>query len=512
METITLRPGHVTLDALRLIARTPARIAVDPASRADVEAGADAVARIVASGHAAYGINTGFGRLAQTRIPPERVKELQRNLVLSHATGTGPLLDDSIVRVILALKAVSLARGLSGVRWTVIERLVACCNAGVLPEIPGKGSVGASGDLAPLAHVAAALIGVGKARVDGRSVPAAAALAAAGIAPLDLGPKEGLALLNGTQVSTALAVHGLLAAEDCFAGAIVAGALTVDAIKGSDGPFDARIHAARGHPGQVAVAAALRRLTHGSAIRESHVDCTKVQDPYSARCQPQVMGAVLDSMRHAAGVLAIEASAVSDNPLVFPDTGEVVSGGNFHAEPVGLAADALAVAIAEIGALSERRIAMLTDASVSGLPPFLVAEGGVNSGFMIAHVTAAALASENKVLAHPASVDSLPTSANQEDHVSMATFAARRLGDMADNVAAIVGIELLAAVQGIEFHRPMRSSAILEDAIGLMRNRVARWDRDRFFAPDIASAKELVAAGEFRRFCDELLPSRATAR
>jgi histidine ammonia-lyase len=356
----------------------------------------------------------------------------------------------------------------------------------------------------------AAMMGWGRVRKDGRIMPAAEGLAAAKLAPLVLGPKEGLALLNGTQVSTALALHGLIAAGNVFAAAIVAGAMSVDAAMGSDTPFDARIHALRGHAGQVDTAAAYRRLLAGSEIRASHlVDDDRVQDPYSLRCQPQVMGACLDVMRAAAATLLIEANGVTDNPLVFPDSDETLSGGNFHGEPVAFAADQLALAIAEIGALSERRIALLIDASISGLPPFLTAASGVNSGFMIAHVTAAALASENKSLAHPASVDSLPTSANQEDHVSMATFAARRLGDMADNTAGVVAIELLAAAQGIDFRRPRRSSARLEEAHAVVRRAAAHLDGDRFLADDIEAVTPLVRGGEFARFCPGLLPGAA---
>jgi len=401
------------------------------------------------------------------------------------------------VRLILALKASSLACGYSGVRWEVIELLVRLANSGIVPSIPGQGSVGASGDLAPLAHLASVLIGEGEARVNGQLMPGSAALATAGLQPVELAPKEGLALLNGTQVSTALALAGLFAAERALSAAFVAGALAIDACLGSDTPFDSRIHAVRGHRGQTDAAAIYRSLLHGSAIRDSHKDCPRVQDPYSLRCQPQVMGACLEQMRAAAAVLVTEANAVSDNPLVFAETDEILSGGNFHAEPVAFAADNLALAIAEIGALSERRIALMMDANLSGLPPFLVQDGGVNSGFMIAQVTAAALASENKSLAHPASVDSLPTSANQEDHVSMATYAARRLGTMAANTARIVAIELLAAAQGIDLRRPLKTSAVLTKAIALVRSDAAFWDRDRAFAPDLEAIRKRVERGDF---------------
>jgi len=402
----------------------------------------------------------------------------------------------------------SLARGYSGVRPLIVETLIALYNAGIMPAIPAQGSVGASGDLAPLAHMTLAMLGVGQVRHNGELVDAGDALRAAGVKPVVLGAKEGLALINGTQVSTALALHGLFMAERLLEAAMVTGSLSVDAARGSDAPFDARIHAVRGQPGQIAAASIYRELVAGSAIRASHlVGDERVQDPYSLRCQPQVMGAVMDLIANAGRTLLIEANAVTDNPLLFLDDaggGDIVSGGNFHAEPVAFAADTLALAIAEIGALAERRIALLIDANLSGLPAFLVREPGLNSGFMIAHVTAAALASENKSHAHPASVDSLPTSANQEDHVSMATFAARRLDQMAHNTAVIVGIELLAAAQGIEFHRPLQSSQHLEHVHAQLRGQVAPYDADRFFAPDIEAARKLVVDGALSASCKEL--------
>ncbi len=505
-EPLTLTPGQITLPQLRRIAGGGVVAGLDPACREGVEAAARLVGEIVAEGRAVYGISTGFGALAHRHIERADLRDLQHNLVLSHCTGTGAPLSDGVVRLVLALKAAGLARGHSGVRWELIDALLRLGEAEIYPVIPSKGSVGASGDLAPLAHLSAVLIGVGEVRCRGEVLPAAFGLKRAGLKPLELAPKEGLALLNGTQVSTALALAGLFAAGDVFAAATVAGALSTDAAKGSDTPFDPRISALRGQPGQIAMAAAYRGLLDGSRIRDSHIDCSRVQDPYSLRCQPQVMGACLDQIAHAGEVLEREANAVTDNPLVFPADGEVLSGGNFHAEPVALVADGLALAIAETGALSERRVALLVDPAFSGLPAFLVAEGGINSGFMNAQVTAAALASENKSLAHPASVDSLPTSANQEDHVSMAPFAARRLADMAENTAGIVAIELLAAAQGIEFHRPLKSSAKLEDAIAAVRGRAAPWQRDRFFAPDIDAARELVAGGLFRGYVAGLLP------
>jgi len=504
MPPVLLRPRELTLAQLRQLWTAPETLALDPAAKGAVDAAAATVARVVAEGRTVYGVNTGFGLLARTRIDTPRLAELQNALVRSHAAGTGALLDAASVRLIMALKAVSLACGHSGVRWELIELLVRVANAGIVPCIPAQGSVGASGDLAPLAHLALVLIGEGEAIVDGNVLPGAEALRSAGLSPVVLGPKEGLALLNGTQVSTALALVGLFAAERAFAAAMVAGAMTVDACLGSDTPFDARIHAVRGHRGQVDTAATYRALLAGSGIRASHVDCTRVQDPYSLRCQPQVMGACLDALRGAAATLVTEANAVSDNPLVFAETGDVLSGGNFHAEPVAIAADVLAIAIAEIGALSERRTALMMDGQLSGLPPFLVVDGGVNSGFMIAQVTAAALASENKALAHPRSVDSLPTSANQEDHVSMATNAALRLGPMAGNLAAIVAVELLAAAQGIDLRQPLVTSAPLRDAHAQIRAVAAHWDRDRVFAPDLQALRAQVERGAFVAYAPDL--------
>ena len=494
-DTLTLSPTDADLGWLRRVHAGGVRVQLADAVRPGVQAARQAVQAILAHGDVVYGINTGFGKLAQTVIAPERLAELQRNLVLSHAVGTGVPLAAPVVRLVLATKALSLARGHSGVRLELIEALLALLNAGLLPRIPAKGSVGASGDLAPLAHLACVLIGQGQCETpEGQVLDGAAALRRIGRAPFVLEPKEGLALLNGTQVSTSLALHGLFGAESVFVAGLTAGALSLEAIQGSVKPLDARIHAARGQPGQIAVAAALRELLAGSAIVSSHEHCGRVQDPYSIRCVPQVMGACLDSFSHAARVLVIEANAASDNPLVFTDTGEVISGGNFHAEPVAFAADLIALAVAEIGAISERRTALLLDSGLSGLPPFLVRDGGVNSGFMIAQVTAAALASENKSLAHPASVDSLPTSANQEDHVSMATFAARRLSDMVDNTATVVGIEAMAACQGIELKRdharPVRSSDVVEQVFSDIRARVAFIEQDRYLAPDIEAMRE----------------------
>ena len=500
MPSLNLVPGAVSLAALRALCADWHAVSVESTARTGVDAAAATVSEIVAAHRTVYGVNTGFGLLARTRIDDARLAELQRSLVLSHCAGTGPLLDDATVRLIVALKIASLARGHSGVRWAVIEALVQMHNRGVVASIPAQGSVGASGDLAPLAHLSAVLIGEGIARIGGQSMRGGDALANVGLKPLVLAPKEGLALLNGTQVSTALALGALFATEAAMAAAFVAGAMSVDACLGSDVPFDARIQALRGHRGQIDAAAVYRDLLAGSEIRASHAQCHRVQDPYSLRCQPQVMGACLDQVRNAAAALLIEANAVSDNPLVFPEAHAILSGGNFHAEPVAFAADNLALAIAEVGALSERRTALLMDTHLSGLPPFLVEDGGVNSGFMIAQVTAAALAAENTALAHPRSVDSLPTSANQEDHVSMATGAASRLAPMAGNTAAIVAIELLAAAQGIDLRKPLQTSSRLQEALALVRESAAFWDRDRAFAPDLAAMRARVEAGAFRRF------------
>ncbi|MEI8264716.1 MAG: histidine ammonia-lyase [Betaproteobacteria bacterium] len=495
--SVILKPGAFTLDDLQALHRGGLHLELDPAARPAIEASAAVVQRTAAGQAPVYGVNTGFGKLASTRIGAEDLATLQLNLIRSHSVGVGQPMAPAVVRLILALKAASLARGHSGVRPVVMDTLLAVFNAGLVPWIPEKGSVGASGDLAPLSHLTLTLLGEGECWVDGLRRPAAEMLKAHGIAPLQLQAKEGLALINGTQASTALALHALFSFEPVLEAALVIGALTVDAARGSDGPFDPRIHALRGQPGQIDVARCYRALLQGSDIRSSHREGDdRVQDPYCLRCQPQVVGACLDQLRHAALVLLRESNAVTDNPLVFAEDGQMISGGNFHAEPVALAADAMAVAIAEVGAIAERRIAMLIDANVSRLPPFLCADPGLNSGFMIAHVTAAALASENKSLAHPASVDSLPTSANQEDHVSMATFAARRLQPMIANVAHILAIEWLAAAQGIEFLRPLTSSPPLEQAHALLRARSPAVMQDRYLAPDIEAAVAGVTGGQ----------------
>src|SRR5450631_1442493 len=508
-DIVQLRAGGLDLPMLRRIYERPTALRLSAHDRSRIAEASALVDKIIAIGDAAYGINTGFGLLAQTRIPAEQLELLQSNLLLSHAAGVGEALPDAVVRLILALKINALARGHSGITMGVIDALLALLEHEVYPVIPAQGSVGASGDLAPLAHLSTVLLGIGQVRVRGVVHPAADGLRAAGLKPLKLRAKEGLALINGTQVSTALALAGLFGAEDVFAGAVVAGAMSVDALKGSDSPFDERIQQVRGQPGQIAVAREYRSLIAGSAIRASHLDCSRVQDPYSFRCQPQVMGACLDLVRNVAATLEREANAVTDNPLLFIDGGDVLSGGNFHAEPVAFAADTLALAIAEIGSLSERRLAVLVDPKLSGLPPFLVANSGVNSGFMIAQVTAAALVSENKTIATPCSVDSIPTSANQEDHVSMATHAARRLTRMVDNAAGVVGIELLAAAQGIDFHRPTRSSAALERVHAGIRSDVPFYAVDRYFSPDIEAAQHWVKSRRFSPLVKRILPSRA---
>ena len=514
MSNLSINPGSMTLAQARQVFEAPLRVTLPDSADAAIQRGVDCVNRVVAEDRTVYGINTGFGLLAQTRIDHDNLEELQRSLVLSHATGVGEPMEDALVRLIMVLKVNSLARGFSGIRREVLDALLALVNAEVYPHIPLKGSVGASGDLAPLAHMSVVLLGEGKARHRGEWIPARQALEIAGLQPLRLAPKEGLALLNGTQVSTAYALKGLFEAEDLFAAATVCGALTMEATLSSRSPFDARIHDARGQRGQIDAAAAYRHLLgERSELSDSHAHCDKVQDPYSLRCQPQVMGAVLTQIRQAAEVLAVEVNAVSDNPLVFSDEGDILSGGNFHAEPVAMAADNLALALAEIGSLTERRVSLMMDTHMSQLPPFLVENGGVNSGFMIAQVTAAALASENKALAHPHSVDSLPTAANQEDHVSMAPAAGKRLGEMADNVRGILAIEWLAACQGLDFrvdgsgHR-LTSTPRLEQARKALRGQVDYYDRDRFFAPDIESATRLLTSRVLNALVPvELLPS-----
>jgi histidine ammonia-lyase len=470
---------------------------LDPSFWPRVEAASAIVARAADAQAPVYGINTGFGKLASKRIPPDQTTLLQRNLIVSHCCGVGLPTPEPIVRLMMALKIVSLGRGASGVRREIIEQLQAMLARGICPLVPQQGSVGASGDLAPLAHMTAVMIGEGQALVDGKIVPSRDALAAANLAPITLGPKEGLALINGTQFSTAYAISGVLRAHGLLCATLVTGALSVDAAMASTAPFRAEIQQLRGHVGQIAAGATLTTLLEGSDIRMSHLEGDeRVQDPYCLRCQPQVAGAALDLLTQAARTLTIEANAVTDNPLVLVETGEIVSGGNFHAEPVAFAADQIALALSEIGAISERRIATLVDPALNfGLPPFLTPDPGLNSGFMIAEVTAAALYAENKQRAAACSIDSTPTSANQEDHVSMAAHAARRLSDMADNLAAILGIELLVAAQGIGLRAPHTTSPALAAVIAVLREQVPALGGDRYMADDLAKATALVAAG-----------------
>ena len=507
LEPLKLGSRALRLKDLRRIYLGPVTVALDAQALAAVEQAHAATVRIAAADAPAYGINTGFGLLANTRIPPAQRTLLQRNIILSHAAGVGPLLDDGIVRLTLVLKLASLLQGFSGVSVPLVRFLETLINKGLYPCMPAQGSVGASGDLAPLAHLSLAFLGQGQIRRRGELLSAGEALAQEGLAPPALGPKEGLALLNGTQVSTALALAGLFELETVFAGAIVSGTLSLDALQGSDAPFDPRIHNLRGHEGQARVAQLYRSLMEGSQIRESHRTCTRVQDPYSLRCQPQVMGACLDLMSQQAATLATEANAVTDNPLVFPDTNEVISGGNFHAEPVAFAADVLALACAEIGSITERRVALLVDPKMSGLPAFLTPESGVNSGFMMAQVTAAALVAENRMLVHPASVDSIPTSANQEDHVSMATHGARRVLVMAQNALNVVAIEFLAACQGLDLRAPLKTSAALQRAYDALRLKVPFAPQDRLMALDIDAAAAVLRRPDVQTLADSLLPS-----
>ena len=520
MKKFTIKPGQLTLKDCRFIFENDVQFELDSSCYDQINRAAEAVQQVIDDKRTVYGINTGFGLLASTSIPDDKLQLLQESLVLSHAAGIGKALDKSTVRLLIALKISSLSQGYSGIRLQVIKQLLKMINKDIYPVIPVKGSVGASGDLAPLAHMSCMLLGIGEVFYKSRRMTAIEALKQTGIKKLELAAKEGLALLNGTQASTAIALRGLLQAENCFASAVISGALSVDAALGSIAPFDQRIHKARGHLGQQQTASAYLDLLQGSEMLNSHADCDKVQDPYSLRCQPQVMGAILDQIRFQASILLIEANAVSDNPLVFTDStnsanvnsnnSDIISGGNFHAEPVALSADSLAIATSEIGAISERRIALLLDKHLSQLPPFLVNDSGVNSGFMIAQVTAAALASENKTLAHPASVDSLPTSANQEDHVSMATFAARKLVEITDNVAGVVAVELLCAAQGVELRAPLNSSKKCQKAIKLIRTKADHYEKDRYMASDIEGLKELVLEGCFNSYPDFLdLPSLA---
>lgn len=493
-DKLTLTPGKTNLAELCRIYRQDVAIGIDPACKARVDAAAAVVARAATGEAAVYGINTGFGKLASTRIPTDQTSQLQRNLILSHCCGVGEELPAAVVRLIIVLKMISLGRGASGVRWQLIERLQAMLQLDLMPLIPGQGSVGASGDLAPLAHLTAVMIGEGHAHFQGRRMSGADALEAAGLEPLQLGPKEGLGMINGTQVSTALALAGLFDSWSLAQTALISGALTSDALMASTAPFRPEIHALRGLRGQIDAAMALRQLLSGSAIRESHRDDDeRVQDPYSVRCQPQVMGACLDQFRQVAVTLEIEANAVTDNPIVIVEDGSILSGGNFHAEPVAFGADQCALAISEIGSITERRIAITVDPAQNfGLPAFLTPDPGLNSGFMIAEVTAAALMAENKHRSMPCSIDSTPTSANQEDHVSMACHGARRLTEMNHNLAHIIAIELLVSTQGVEFRAPISTSKPLQRVMQAVRAQVVPLQGDRYLADDIASVKQLV--------------------
>jgi histidine ammonia-lyase len=494
---VKLDPQNISTDDLReLWLGADARL--DDVAMQRIANAAASVDRIVASGETVYGVNTGFGLLASTRIPDDRLAELQTNLILSHSAGLGDPFPRHVTRLMIVLKLLGLGRGYSGVRREVIEALQALLDRDAMPVIPSQGSVGASGDLAPLAHLIAALMGHGSIDIGGEVVPAATALQRLEMKPLQLGPKEGLALINGTQASSAIALDALFTGERVFAAAVSSGALSVDALKGSVKPFDARISELRGQPGQVRVAAALRGLLEGSEILASHsTDCPKVQDPYSFRCQPQVMGAALDLLDHAARTLTIEAAAVTDNPIVFPDEDSATSGGNFHAEPVAFAADMITMALCEVGSLSERRIAVLIDPKMSCLPPFLTQDSGVNSGLMIPQVTAAALVSENKSLAYPASVDSIPTSAGQEDHVSMAPIAGRKAAQIARNAAGVIAVELIAAAQGVDCHAPLKTSGKLQSVHAKVREYSPHLVSDRYWADEMTALQGAVLAGEF---------------
>ena len=489
-----LLPGAATLSQLETIWRDGAPATLDPSAREAVEAAAALVAKAAAGSDPVYGVNTGFGKLASRKIAPQDTETLQRNLILSHAAGVGDPLPEAETRLMMALKLLSLGRGASGVRWGVVALIEAMLAKGVTPVVPEKGSVGASGDLAPLAHMAAAMIGEGEAVWQGERMPGGAALAKAGLTPVVLGPKEGLALINGTQFSTACALAGLWRAWDMAANSVVISSLSTDAIMGSTAPLVPEIHALRGHRGQIAVAAAMRGLMEGSVIRESHREGDeRVQDPYCIRCQPQVVGACADLLAQAARTLEVEANAVTDNPLVLTGEGRIVSGGNFHAEPVGFAADQIALAVAEIGAITQRRVALMVDPTLShDLPPFLTPDPGLNSGYMIAEVTTAALMSENKHLANPCTTDSTPTSANQEDHVSMAAHGALRLRRMIDNLEVILGVEALCAGAGIEARAPLVTSGPLQAALGRLREDIPPLGADRYMAPEIAAAARLV--------------------
>ena len=508
MTTLTLMPGTVTLSQLEQIYWDEASVRLDPACHPAIARAQAAIAAAVAGTEAVYGVNTGFGKLASVKIASKDTATLQRNLILSHCCGVGAPISRRHARLMMALKLLSLGRGASGVRLELVTLLEDMLAKGVTPVIPAQGSVGASGDLAPLAHMAAVMMGAGEAEFDGQVMPGQTALAAAGLAPVELGPKEGLALINGTQFSTAFALAGLFGAWRAAQSALVTSALSTDAIMGSTAPLQPEIHALRGHRGQIEAGETMRALLDGSVIRESHREGdTRVQDPYCIRCQPQVTGAAMDVLRMAAGTLEIEANAATDNPLVLVEAGLIVSGGNFHAEPVGFAAYMIALAVAEIGAIAQRRIALIVDPVLNhDLPPFLTPNPGLNSGFMIAEVTTAALMSENKHLANPCVTDSTPTSANQEDHVSMAAHGARRLGPMVENLERILGVELLCAAQGVEFRAPLDTSTALQQVLRRVRADIPALGDDRYLAPELEQAARLIADGEIVRAAGVPMP------
>ncbi|MDG1288289.1 MAG: histidine ammonia-lyase [Lentibacter sp.] len=509
MTTIVLTPMSVGFSQLEQVYRGGISPQLDPICKAAVELAASRIAEAAAGDAAVYGVNTGFGKLASVKVAPEDTAQLQRNLILSHCCGVGEAMPEAHVRLMMTLKLLSFGRGASGVRWALVALLEGMLREGVTPEVPAQGSVGASGDLAPLAHMTAAMMGEGKARYQGVLMGAAEALAKAGLEPVELGPKEGLACINGTQFSTAYALAGLFEGWRAAQSALVISALSTDAIMGSTAPLQPEIHTLRGHAGQIEAAAAMRALLDGSEIRESHREGdTRVQDPYCIRCQPQVTGAAMDVMRQAASTLIVEANAATDNPLVLTEAGLIVSGGNFHAEPVGFAADMIALALSEIGAIAQRRVALMVDPTLSfDLPPFLTPNPGLNSGLMIAEVTTAALMSENKHLANPTVTDSTPTSANQEDHVSMAAHGARRLMQMVRNLEHILGVELLCAAQGVEFRAPLETSGPLAAVIKRLRRDIASLTDDRYMADDLAQAAALVGTGAVTRAAATELPT-----
>jgi histidine ammonia-lyase len=508
LTALVLTPGQTTLDQLARIYRDELPVTLDRAAKPGIERAAAAIKAAAAGDVPVYGVNTGFGKLASLRIAPEDTATLQRNLILSHCCGVGPAIPRRHARLLMVLKLLSFGRGASGVRWEFVELIEGMLARGVTPQIPTQGSVGASGDLAPLSHMTAVIIGEGEAEYQGRILPGREALAAAGLTPIELGPKEGLAFINGTQFSTAFALAGLFDGWSAAQSALVTSALSTDAIMGSTAPLQPEIHSLRGHAGQIEAASFMRALLDGSEIRESHIDGdARVQDPYCIRCQPQVTGAAMDVLRQAGRTLEIEANAATDNPLVLTEAGQIVSGGNFHAEPVGFAADMIALALAEIGAIAQRRVALMVDPVLSfNLPAFLTPRPGLNSGLMITEVTTAALMSENKHIAMPCVTDSTPTSANQEDHVSMAAHGAVRLGKMVENLSVILGVEAICAGQGIDFRAPLQTSTPLQRVVARLRQDVATMGDDRYMAPDLAAAARLVASGALTQASGLTLP------